>query len=34
MNHTDDSIKQLLARAEAGGPGDSGPVVNGDAGCP
>jgi hypothetical protein len=30
----DDSIKQLLARAEAGGPGDSGPVVNGDAGCP
>ena len=29
-----DAIKRLLARAEAGGPGDTAPVVNGDAGCP
>lgn len=36
VNYTppfDDAIKRLLARAAAGGPGDIGPMVNGDAGC-
>jgi hypothetical protein len=29
-----DAIKQLLARAEAGGPSDAAPEINGDVGCP